>query len=89
MVFSPDRKRLAVSISRAPGEVVVWDLPTKKMVLRFTQEYVIDAVIFGPGGKRLVCACSEAGDNVFIRDARTGLELLRSRKWPCNHGQRV
>ena len=84
MAFSTDGNRLAFSNTFGlRGQVMVWDLTTKKVVLHFMREYPISELVFSPDGKRLICASSYR--NLTIHDIATGKELAQGRRGDyCN-----
>ena len=92
--LSPDGTRLAFAVrSRTPSdskrkeiaEVRVWDIATRRQVLRRDDERgVLPRIAFSPDGRRLATVCgqwsgpqSKRKHYVLVSDLETGRELLR------------
>jgi WD40 repeat protein len=75
-VFSPDGKHLAAAtgLYNKAGEVVVWDLATKKTVFRHKEATGVRSVAYSPDGKYLIAANYYAFE-VKILDATSGKVL--------------
>ena len=89
LAFNPDGTRLATivstatsiaSISKGPGEVVVWDIPGGQELFRLKGLFNgLEAVAYSPDGKRIATCSAGRSDTerqVRLWDAATGAELL-------------
>jgi hypothetical protein len=86
LAFSPDRRRLAV-VERHSSEVMLWDVPSAKLVARFIgPTLVMDAdavnanearaIVFSPDGSWLVAAFRDRGVRAWPLPAGRPVRLL-------------
>lgn len=77
LAFSPDGKRLAVA-GGSPGrlgEIQVWDVAAKRLVLSVPMTYdTLYGVSWSPDGTRLAFGCAD--NSVRAIDAKTGAQVL-------------
>jgi Tol biopolymer transport system component len=78
--ISPNGKTVAAVSGhvKSPGQVMVWDIPTRKLLWRRAEKEGARSVVFSPDGKFLAIALYEGA--VQLLDAKTGAQRMMLRR---------